>query len=115
MMRQGREREREVWARRLLVSAAAGLLLCGATAHGQEAVPADPPPPGPAAVAGSPAGAVPAALPISSPPGAPPQEKATGPGRRRLLRRGATEPGAEPGRTGPLARLRGRLKSIIPH
>jgi hypothetical protein len=114
MLRQGHERERGTWARRLLVSSAAGLLLCGPTAHGQEAVPTDPLPPAPAAVAGSPAGAVPTALPISSPPAAQ-QDKGAGPGRRRLLRRGATEPGAEPGRTGPLARLRGRLKSIIPH
>jgi hypothetical protein len=115
MLRQGHERGRGTWARRLLVSAAAGVLLCGATAHGQEAVPTDPLPPGPAAAAGSPAGAGPTALPISSPPAAPQQDNATGPGRRRLLRRGATEPGSEPTRSGPLARLRGRLKSIIPH
>jgi hypothetical protein len=108
MRRQGSESGKATGARGLIVSAAAGLLVCAAPAPalGQQTGPSDPPPPEPPVVAGAAAGALP-----PGPPSLPQQETPERQGRRRLLHRGATEPG----RTGPLARLRERLKGLIPH
>ena len=112
MRRQGSDSGKATGVRGLIVSAMAGFLVCAVTAPalGQQTGPSDPPPPEPPVVAGSAAGALPPGPPPSPPP-LPQQETPERQGRRRLLHRGATEPG----RTGPLARLRERLKGLIPH
>ena len=99
------------WVRRSLTSATVGLLLWAVTslAHSQQVGPSDPPPPDPPVVPGAAVGALPPGPPPSPSPSQ--QEAPEHQGRRRLLHRGA----AEPGRSGPLARLRERLKGVIPH